>query len=710
MPSISECHSNYSEITELKILDNDFIAYSTKKDGIRIFSHKDCSLELNVNKIHENLSSADATAFSPNGECFAFCIKNQIYIIHIASKTLIETINTYKEEIEILSFDLESKYIIAGTAAGRVLQYRYDVSSSLSRLCSFSKASQAQMLTQSFVSAFKFHKNRLACGSHYGDIFIVDLHSRINKNHLTNSKVRVNSICFLDEKTVISGTSDGKLFINYLDNMKESKRIDTGFTAITNIVLMSNPNYVMVSGDANYVSIYDINKYKIVHNKYLEFSGKVNDIALVNGDTLMAVVDNSNIFRVELPSLAKLKSLILHNILDEAFNLCEKDFAMKDTKEYRQLQDNYNKVYAQAAQALINQKKTYALQLIDAFKNVSSKKEEIALLFKAFENYPRFQSLYLEKKYSLAYILCTQFPALQHTHQYKRMEESWKEAFMNAQRQILLGRDEIAKSLLFEYMTVISKRPMIKLILNHNKKFIEFLKAIEVKDFHKVNLIAKKHADFTKIPTYKSLQNNMNYDLIEIQNHIKQGKIDLATEALEKFKELPSIALEVETLREDCISMQKLKNAYEISDFKSCYEVLDTCKGLEFSELGMLLDKHWSKLMQSCEEFASKGNIKDIKATLGELILLNTRRDKIGDLLRVGFHTKIKMLMAKKSINSAENIIYSYIDIFGIDTEINSIMRFYEATTKAKLAITENSRRARDNWINSEIIIGSSYP
>ncbi len=706
MPTVSECHRNRSEITELRVLNNNFIAYSTKAHGIRIFCHEECSIKLNVKMLHENFSSADATAFSPNGKYLAFCVKAEIYIIHLPSKILIQIVNTYKEEIEILSFDLESKYIIAGTAAGRVLQYRYDASSLPARLCSFSQANQTQMLTQSFVSSFQFHKNRLACGSHYGDIFIVDLHSRVNKNHLSNSKSRVNTICFLDERTLISGNADGKLFINYLDNRKESKQIDTGFTTISNIVLMSNPNYVMVSGNANHVSIYDIKKYKIVHNKYIEFSGKVNKIVLVNNETLIAVADNSNIFRVTLPSLAKLKSLIFHNLLDEAFNLCDKDFAMKNSQEYKQLQKSYETVYAQASEALIKQQKTYALELMNIFKHVPSKKEEIALLFKAYENYPRFQSLYLEKKYPLAYILSTAFPALQHTHEYKKMEESWREAFLNAQKQILLGRDEIAKSLLYEYMTVISKRPMIKLILNHNKKFIEFLKAIEAKEYQEVNEIAKTHEDFTKIPTYKSLQKSMQYCLIEIQNYIKYGEVDLATESLEKFKELPSIALELDTLREDCRSMQKLKNAYEMNDFKSCYEVLDTCKGLEFSQLGILLDKHWSKLMQSCEEFAYMGNIKEIKTTLGELILLNTRRDKIGDLLRVSFHAKIKMLIAKKSMKSAENMIYSYIDIFGVDTEIKLIMRLYEATTKAKLAITENSRRARDNWINSEIITG----
>jgi hypothetical protein len=379
---------------------------------------------------------------------------------------------------------------------------------------------------------------------------------------------------------------------------------------------------------------------------------------------------------------------------------------IKESKEYQQLQESYNLIYLQAAGALTNQQKTSALQLLDMFKNVPSKKEEIALLFKAFENYPKLQTLYLEKKYTLAYALCALFPPLEHTFQYKKMEEMWKDTFMNAQRQILLGRDEMAKILLNEYITVVSKRPIIKLMLNHNKKFIEFLKAIETKNFQKVNEIAKTHDTFTQIPTYKSLGNGIEFELSRIKEFIKKGTPDLAQESLKKFQDIPSIASDVTKLTLSCLNMQKLQKAYERKDLKLCYEILDADSSLSFSELGELLEQSWSQLVQISEEFALKGNIKDIKITLGELIHLNTRREKIGDLLRVSFHTKIKMLLAKKSFKSAENIIYSYIDIFGLDTEMNSLMKLYEALTKTKLAITQTKRQIRDSWIHSEIIMG----
>lgn len=708
MFSIEECLTNRSQVSELKVLDSNLLAYSTRTHGINIFSYEDCSLKLRINKVHELLNpSTNSTTFSPNGEYLAFTTKGVIYIFHMPSRILSKTIYTNNEEINILSFDLESKYIIAGTMKGRVHQYRYDGSSLLSRLYSFKKSNQKESLTHNFVNSFAFYKNRVACGNNNGEITIVDLHSRVNKATLFNSQNCINALCFLNENLILSGTIDGKLYINNLENEKQSKIIDTGFTTVSNIIHMPNKNYVMISGDTNYVSIYDIKKYKILHNKYLEFDDIVEKLALVNDDTLIVALKNFNICRVELPSTSKLKLLVEANSFEEAYNLCEKDFMLKDSKEYKLLQEKYEKLCAQAIQALINQQKKVAMQLMGIFDNVASKKDEIAMIFKAYEHYPKLQSLYLEKKYSLAYALCGQFPALENTFQYKKMEESWKDAFRSAQRQIILGRDEMAKSLLSEYITVTSKRPMIKLIINHNKKFIEFLKAIETKNFQIVYEIAKINESFTQIPTYKYLENDIEHGLLEIKNSIKKGEVDLASTNLAKYQKLPDFVFEVAKLTQDCQNMQKLKYAYEINDFKLCYKILDTHSGLEFSELGLLLEKHWSKLAHTAEEFALKGNLKEIKTTLGELLDLQTRREKIGDLLRVSFHTKTKMFLAKKSFQNAENLIYTYIDIFGQDMEINSLMRIYENSSKTQLAITQNSRQARDNWINSPIIMGS---
>ena len=64
--------------------------------------------------------------------------------------------------------------------------------------------------------------------------------------------------------------------------------------------------------------------------------------------------------------------------------------------------------------------------------------------------------------------------------------------------------------------------------------------------------------------------------------------------------------------------------------------------------------------------------------------------------------------MTKKSFKSAENIIYSYIDIFGDDSELQFIKRTYQKVSQKILAITlsQNSHLARDNWLNSDLIMG----
>lgn len=112
--------------------------------------------------------------------------------------------------------------------------------------------------------------------------------------------------------------------------------------------------------------------------------------------------------------------------------------------------------------------------------------------------------------------------------------------------------------------------------------------------------------------------------------------------------------------------------------------------------------------MIECENYALQGDIQSIKETLQELINIPTRVQRTGDLLRLSFYTKIKHLISKNKFKSAENIIYSYIDIFGLDTEIKTLMRTYEKLYGNKLAITANQNlmKERNVWLNSEFIVG----
>ena len=708
MRKIDECLIARSKITQLTALDNNLVAYATKLHGIKLFSFNNCDTKINLVSEYLN-DKTTAICFSQNAEILAFVNTTIIYIIHIPTRKLLKSIDTDGEEIEIMRFDPSSNYIIVGSANGRVLQYKFDSSLLLSRLCSFphDRPKEYSKVKKNFVSSFAFYKSQMACSGYGGAIFVVDLVSQANKDIITHGRSRIDALCFLNDYTLVSGNVDGAIDIISLKNTHSYKRLNAPFRKIKQILVMPNSNYIMVTSQ-KHIAIFDIKNYKLIDTSYIELDANINRVAIANKEVLIVAFNDQEIIKIELPSIEKLRSLILHNSLDRAFDLTAREPMLRDSNEHMELEKRYKERYIQAVDALIHHNKELALQLTDMFKHTQQKKEEIKLLFLAFDNYPQFQAHFSEKKLTLAYAMATKYPALKYTWQYVRMEREWKETFKYAQRQILLGKEENAKLCLNEYLTIISKRQSIQLILKQNKEFIKFLKAIEKKDYKKVNQLALRNEIFTQIPTYHSLIKEAQKYLDKAKNCIKKGDVNGAQNFLYKIENVVNLQEEVNILYGECKDILILQNAYENNNFKSCYEIIDLHKHLTSIELGVLLEKHWSKIIHECEEYALKGDIKKIKTTLGELITLNSRRGKIGDLLRLSFHTKIKTLISNNKTKQAQNIIYSYIDIFGQDKEISSVMKIYEKEFSTKLAITlnTNNKPTRDSWVYSEIITG----
>ncbi len=713
MLKIYECLSAKSDIVALKALDDSFVAYCTKLHGIKIFDTDGCDIKRSIANGYLN-STATAYAFSPNSQYFSFAASTFIYIIDIESKNIVQSIQTYDEEIEIISFDPSSTYIIAGTKNGRVLQYRADQANLLSRLCSFPHkreelGSKAKEYTN-FVSAFAFYKNQFACSGYGGAIFIIDINTQTNIDVLTHNKSRLDALCFLDENRLVCGNSDGTISIVFLNNPHNYKIIRTAITGIQQLIIMSNPDYLMVVGKSKTIMIIDTKNYKITHSKYIEFESQVQRVDIVNDSSLIAALYDNTIVSVELPGIAKLKSLILHNSLEKAFELIAKEPMLHASKEHKMLEERFQTSYENATKALINQNIALASQILDVYKNVKSKQQKIKELFDAFKNYLRFQALFLEKKYPLAYAMCSKFEPLKNTLQYQKMEQVFKIAFLNAQRHIMQNNIQGAKALLSQYSTVLSKKPLINLLLTQNKEFVSLLKAIQKKDFNTINQLISMNELFKEIPNYIAMNNQIRETLDDVQAAIKKGSVEDAKKLLLSLEGIDKIQDELEDLHKKCRYMQVLQKAYDDSNFIECYEILDLHKYLKTVELGVLLENHWSKLMQKCEEYALNGNIKYIKKTLGELISLHSRRNKIGDLLRVSFHVRIQKLFEKKDFKGSEAIIYTYIDIFGIDSEIAHLMKDFEKISTHKLAITEvqSQRPRRDSWRDFDIIMKDS--
>jgi len=708
MLKIYECLSAKSEIVALKALDDSLVAYCTKLHGVKIFNTNGCDVKKSITNNYLD-STATAYAFSPNSQYFSFAVSSFVYIIDMETKNIIQSIQTHDEDVEIISFDPSSTYIIAGTKKGRVLQYRADQSNILSRLCSFPyKREESTSKTKeftNFVSAFAFYKNNFACSGYGGTIYIIDINTQTNKDIITHNKSRLDALCFLDENRLACGSSDGTITIFFLDDLNNYKIIRTAIGGISQLLIMSNPNYLMVVSRSKTIMVIDTKNYKITHSKYIEFKTQINSVDIVNDSALIATLTNNTIVSVELPGVVKLKTFILHNSLEKAFELIAKEPMLHGSNEHKMLEERFEKSYENATKALINQNIALALQILDAYKNVKQKQQKIKELFDAFKNYLRFQVLFLEKKLPLAYGMCARYEPLKNTLQYQKMEQEFKTTFLNAQRHILQNNIQEAKALLNQYNSVLSKKPLINLLLTQNREFVAFLKAIQKRDFNTINQLVKTNEIFKEIPNYIAMNSQINKTLESAEIAIKKGEVEDAEKLLLTLKGVDKIEDKLEELHKKCRYMQALQKAYEESDFLGCYEILDIHKYLKTVELGTLLENHWSKLIQKCEGYALEGNIRDIKKSLAELITLHSRRSKIGDLLRVSFHVRVQKLLEKKDFKGSEAIIYTYIDIFGIDSEIGYLMKNFEKISARKLAISEvqTQRPRRDSWRDFDI-------
>lgn len=704
MSEILDCIKARSPITNLQKTDDDNLVYSTKLHGAKLFSSENCSVKSNFSNQYLNQDTT-AIAFNKPGNLIAFANHKAIYLADIRKKEIIKTIVTDSKKIQLLIFDDTSNYIIAGNENGRVVQYNCISSSALSRLCSFPyNESDRKRIRKNYVSAFAINKNRLATSGLGGTIIIIDMYSRANKIVLHNSRSRINALHFIDDNTLVSGNFDGLVTIYSIKEKKILAEIDTPLIRIRQIISMPNPNYIMICSNSNFVSIVDIKNHKLIHNNYMEFSDNVIKLANIDDKNIAVALKNGMIQKIELKTGQDIKSLMLHNSLDKAYELVNKEPMLKDTKEYLELEKTYKSIYNQAITALINQNISLAKELLDMFANLPSKRQEISSLFIAFKNYNNLKVLYVGKKITVIYALVSRYPELEQTPIFKKIEEFWRDDFKNAQRQMLQGKIGKANFLLDKYKTIPAKKEMVNLVLNQNKEFIQFILALDKKDYALASKMSKKNKLLTKAPSYKILENEIDYKIDQIKNFIYQGDTEKARIAISIIKDVPHLKKQILYFSKECEHLDLLQKFYEIGDFKRCYETLDMYPYLYTTQLGEMLEKHWKGIIQKCESFAMKGSVSDIKNTLGDLITLEGRVDKVGDLFRLSFHVRIKVYFSKRSFKDVEKLIYTYTDTFGLDHEVNQLMKKYELKTKQKLAITQDATTNRNSWLYSDFV------
>lgn len=702
MPKLTHCFKAHSSIIDLKVLENNTIIYSTTNSGIRVIDRDDCSVFSNF--LPEELNKNSMTTFSPDGKLVALINKNIISIMLLETQKIIKKIQIPDEKVDVIHFDYSSNYLLVGTNEGRVLQYRYNSNTQISRLCSFPHHlpdEKPQKVKDNFVSAITSFKETVACSGYGGTIFVMHLHARDKRVIISRSRAKIQTLCFLDEKRLISGDIDGVLEVIDLNNPKQIRRLNVPFTKIKHIIPMPNREYILVASDKNFISLINITTLKVVDNKYLELEGKIKHLINKDNKSILVVLQDSSVQNIELLHLEKLRSLIHSDKLYQAYKLLLKAPMLRNSEEERELETKYKEIIEQTIHLMLQGDQHRAKEIINNLRNIPSKKDEIDLIFTAFKHYKKFQLMFHEQKLNIAYSMCDRYPALKYTREYRSMEKSWYEKFIKAEKEMRLSNIKSARALLNDYILVASKRTLIQFILYKNKEFIGFLRAIENKEFQQITDLAKEHQTFTSLHHYKSLNEEMKNSILEAQELIKIGNTHLAQVLIDKLEDNIKYESVAQTLQEQCNEVQKLYTLYNNDELRKCYTLLDTNDFLKHIDLGKHLEEKWNHLINRCEKHALKGQLDSVETLLKELRQVTSRSERVGDLLRLASQRKILYFLQQKKYTSTRENIYKYIDIFGPDTELDALIKKYKQLSHADIELTEQQerRKPRDYWL-----------
>ncbi len=304
------------------------------------------------------------------------------------------------------------------------------------------------------------------------------------------------------------------------------------------------------------------------------------------------------------------------------------------------------------------------------------------------KNNNRLKILYLEKKYALAYAICLKFPSLKLTIEYKKMEDEWIQNLKKAQKYILIDRLDLAKDSFKNYITVISKRPTIELMLKHNKLFVDFLIAQEKREFNTIDKIARENKLFKQLPIFESFDNEIKQTIEQIKENLYINELSQAHKLLSKIDTIPSFAKDTKLLHVALKNIENLHKMYDDGDFCRCYELLDSEEELRNTQLGKLLEKHWNKLISRSKASVLDGDICSIETIFCDFKELTCRKQEIDALIKSAIIINLKYLLAHKKFSEIQTLIYRYIDNYSKDEEIDILMLEFEISSGERLAIT----------------------
>ena len=646
-------------------------------------------------------------AYSPDGKFLAYSESSQsvVRVIDLEQQKLHYSFPTLQNKIETLCFDPTSHYLVAGAITGRVLLWNLFATTQVSRLSSFPEYTPKTMTKPktNYVSAACFSPSGhlVATTGYGGSIVITNIHTEVSPKRITPAHIRINCMLFANENTLIAGNVEGGIDIIDTLSSRTMRHIQSGHAHISSMCLSACGEFLFVTGHSHYVSLYHWRDYTLIDMDYIRTDSKINRIDISDDNFLVLGLENGEVELYNLYPKDLLQLRMKTGAYAKAHELIQTYPLLKHSILHQQLNDLWEENLQTAITHVEEGHPDNAKKQLLKFAGIPSLQKHFGDFEGLLANYDRFFRGYQMQNYPLAYSLAEYNPLLKRTTPYQQMESIWTQTFNKAQLLIIKDQKDKLYSLLDPFNRVTSKQCFIQVLLYQPRLFIEFLTYIKQHDFNNLCDAVKAYPCLKEMSSYQKMYEWVEELFEKFHNHILSKDFELAQLDYEALTLLPQMKERTDELKALMDFSQLLEVPFRNNNFKACYMLIDEHKGSTDIDLVTELEEKWKEMVKEAERLAQLGQVKGIKAYMGELLYIPSRSQKTGMLLRQGYITQIKLLIVKKQFERALQSMHNYIKLFGYDTELDNLITKLHKDDIMKIELSEADlvRRPRSLWI-----------
>lgn len=688
----------------LQILEDNTLLVIDANTTVRYFKHD--SLELfggfKVEIQHTRYKSS-VVAYSQNGRYLATlsadCRESRLY--NTQSKQMVGKVDRHHGEASCVGIDPLSRYMFSCGDDGKT--FAIDVKSG--KLI-FTLPHHADTIND---IAFTKNANWVATASYDRKIFLFNLLTMSPKNKPIAHASPVVKLNFFGKNKLIGVDKNSSAIIWDIYTGKVLERLKGIHDEVTQICISDDEQFLFFGTALGYILLYDLNTYELLSSKYIKIASAITALEFdISMNYLIVGTEDGFLIQYDIyEGEDKLKELLKRKDFTEIYKLTEYNPILRYTKIYKLISNLWDNTLKQIKIALQNGDRNKAMLLFNQFKDIPSKNTIMQKLIKDYAEFDKFLNYAKEGKLPLAYNLANTYPVYKESKIYQALEERWKKAFVQAQKNILQPKGiQKAKEILASYRGISEKTKFIQEILTKGEIYKRFKNAIAQKEFKICFELIKHHPFLKEFPDYDALMRYGDTLYIQAHKYMKENNTHSALKLLEVLKVFSDFSEEAQELIQEIQTKQKFYNAVQENDIATAYNMMAISEDLLETDDGKILQQQWNSNVIKANKYAALGNVQDTYSILKPYMKIESKYTSLATIFGWCYIVQLETALEQNiSQTVLEKGIKNYILSFGLQDQIeNYFESFKKKYPASKLNFELLKKGSLSMWRPSMIV------